>query len=81
MTSMSVPAQLLRITPPPPPCNPVGCSVGLGVGLGMVRGVGVIVLTPNLFNDNYDDDDAFVSPLPPSPPSSSRRCIGSGVGC
>ena len=47
----------------------------------LVRGVGVIVLTPNLVNNNDDDDDAFVSPLPPLPPSLSRRRVGLGVGC
>ena len=52
----------------------------------LTRGVFVIVLAlaQNLFedyDDNDDDDNAFVSSLLPLPPLLSRRRVGSGVGC
>jgi hypothetical protein len=55
----------------------------------LAKGVIIILLAlaQNLFknkdnnNNDKDGNNAFVSPLPPSPPLPSRRRVGSGVGC
>ncbi len=80
MTSKSVPAPMIRITPPPLAIRLV-VELAWALAWALVRGVVVNVLAPNLFNDNDDDDNAFVSPLPPSPPLLGSRHIGLGVGC
>ncbi len=81
--SKSVPAPMLRITLPPPPLQSGWLLSWLGhyLAQALVRGVVIILLAPNLFDDNDDDGDAFVSPLPPSLPSLSQRQVGLGVGC
>jgi hypothetical protein len=80
MTSKSVPAPMMRITLPPLAIQLV-VELAWALAWALAKGVVIIILAPNLFDNKNDDDDAIVSPLLPLPPLLSRHCVGLGVGC